>query len=71
MKIQKHFVLLAGFLVLNACGGETQTENLSDDLIYSKSGLTGRSELSAFFLEDLLLPSASSKKVPQTVPFDF
>ncbi len=34
MKIQKHFVLLAGFLILNACGGETQTENLSDDLIH-------------------------------------
>lgn len=29
--------------------------------IYSKSGLAGRSELSAFFLEDLLLPSGSSK----------
>ena len=29
--------------------------------IYSKSGLAGRSELSAFFLEDLLLPSGSSE----------
>ncbi len=29
--------------------------------IYSKSGLRGRSELSAFFLEDLLLPSLTSE----------
>ncbi len=29
--------------------------------IYKKSNLTGRSELAAFFLEDLLLPSSSSK----------
>lgn len=29
--------------------------------IYSKSGLAGRSELSAFFLEDLLLPNESIK----------
>lgn len=29
--------------------------------IYSKSGLAGRSELSAFFLEDLLLPSGSTE----------
>lgn len=29
--------------------------------IYSKSGLAGRSELSAFFLEDLLLPNGSSE----------
>lgn len=29
--------------------------------IYSKSGLAGRSELSAFFLEDLLLPNAPSE----------
>jgi len=29
--------------------------------IYSKSGLAGRSELSAFFLEDLLLPSPESE----------
>ena len=28
--------------------------------IYRKSGLSGRSELSAFFLEDLLLPAAES-----------
>jgi hypothetical protein len=30
--------------------------------IYSKSGLSGRSELSAFFLEDLLLPQNKQSK---------
>jgi DNA-binding CsgD family transcriptional regulator len=35
--------------------------------IYSKSGLAGRSELSAFFLEDLLLPSkVSESESPRT-----
>jgi hypothetical protein len=29
-------------------------------MIYRKSGLRGRSELSAFFLEDLLLPRAEA-----------
>jgi len=32
--------------------------------IYAKSGLSGRSELSAFFLEDLLVPSASNADHP-------
>lgn len=29
---------------------------------YRKAGLTGRAELSAFFLEDLLLPSAEDRR---------
>jgi hypothetical protein len=29
--------------------------------VYRKSGLSGRAELSAFFLEDLLLPLTSSE----------
>lgn len=33
-----------------------QTVRTQTNAIYSKSGLSGRSELSAFFLEDLLLP---------------
>lgn len=33
--------------------------------IYAKSGLAGRSELSAFFLEDLLSPSVESSQTPQ------
>jgi DNA-binding CsgD family transcriptional regulator len=34
----------------------TQTVRSQTNAIYTKSGLSGRSELSAFFLEDLLLP---------------
>jgi len=30
--------------------------------VYQKSGLSGRAELAAFFLEDLLLPEASATK---------
>ena len=33
-----------------------KTVRTQTNAIYSKSGLSGRSELSAFFLEDLLLP---------------
>jgi DNA-binding CsgD family transcriptional regulator len=33
-----------------------QTVRSQTNAIYTKSGLSGRSELSAFFLEDLLLP---------------
>lgn len=33
-----------------------QTVRTQTNAIYTKSGLSGRSELSAFFLEDLLLP---------------
>lgn len=32
--------------------------------VYRKSGLAGRAELSAFFLEDLLLPATATKKQP-------
>lgn len=32
--------------------------------VYRKSGLAGRTELAAFFLEDLLLPDASDEKSP-------
>jgi DNA-binding CsgD family transcriptional regulator len=35
----------------------TQTVRSQTNAIYTKSGLSGRSELSAFFLEDLLLPN--------------
>lgn len=34
-----------------------KTTRTQANAIYSKSGLSGRSELSAFFLEDLLLPA--------------
>lgn len=37
-------------------GSRVPTVRAQTNAIYSKSGLSGRSELSAFFLEDLLLP---------------
>jgi DNA-binding CsgD family transcriptional regulator len=36
--------------------------------IYKKSGLSGRAELSAFFLEDLLLPNDGTTGVPRSDP---
>lgn len=38
--------------------------------VYRKSGLSGRAELSAFFLEDLLLPSndAGQRRGEETLP---
>ncbi|MGE3975871.1 MAG: helix-turn-helix transcriptional regulator, partial [Bdellovibrionales bacterium] len=36
-----------------------KTARVQSTAIYSKAGLSGRSELSAFFLEDLLLPENS------------
>jgi DNA-binding CsgD family transcriptional regulator len=35
--------------------------------VYRKSGLSGRSDLAAFFLEDLLLPASTSSDVRQSV----
>ena len=32
--------------------------------VYHKSGLNGRAELAAFFLEDILLPESRTSKVP-------
>lgn len=40
-----------------------KTARVQSVAIYAKSGLAGRSELSAFFLEDLLLPG-ESKQIP-------
>lgn len=39
-------------------GTSTQTVRSQTNAIYTKSGLSGRSELSAFFLEDLLPPQS-------------
>jgi DNA-binding NarL/FixJ family response regulator len=33
--------------------------------VYEKSGLAGRAELAAFFLEDLMLPGSGSGAVPE------
>lgn len=53
------FLLLKGLSnkeVAEIRGTSTQTVRSQTNAIYSKSGLNSRSELSAFFLEDLLLP---------------
>ena len=42
-----------------------RTQSMS---IYSKAGISGRSELSAFFLEDLLLPSGRDTSMAQSTP---
>lgn len=53
------FLLLKGLSnkeIADVRGTSVQTVRSQTNAIYSKSGLSGRSELSAFFLEDLLLP---------------
>lgn len=53
------FLLLKGLSnkeIAEVRGTSTQTIRSQTNAIYTKSGLSGRSELSAFFLEDLLLP---------------
>jgi DNA-binding CsgD family transcriptional regulator len=53
------FLLLKGLSnkkIAEVRGTSTQTVRSQTNAIYAKSGLSGRSELSAFFLEDLLLP---------------
>ena len=53
------FLLLKGLSIKEIAevrSTSTQTVRSQTNAIYSKSGLSGRSELSAFFLEDLLLP---------------
>lgn len=43
-----------------------KTARVQSMAIYSKSGLAGRSELSAFFLEDLLVPAESDNSLTIT-----
>lgn len=53
------FLLLKGFSLKEIAGmrGTTEkTARVQSMAIYAKSGLSGRSELAAFFLEDLLVP---------------
>ncbi len=53
------FLLLKGLSnkeIANVRNTSVQTVRTQTNAIYTKSGLAGRSELSAFFLEDLLLP---------------
>lgn len=54
------FLLLKGFSlkeIADARNTSDKTARAQSTAIYAKAGVNGRSELSAFFLEDLLLPS--------------
>lgn len=53
------FLLVKGFSnkeIARLRGTSIATVRTQTNAVYSKSGLSGRSELAAFFLEDLLLP---------------
>lgn len=59
------FLLLKGLALkeIGAVRGTTaKTARSQANAIYTKSGLSGRSELSAFFLEDLLLPGSKANE---------
>jgi DNA-binding NarL/FixJ family response regulator len=45
-----------------------KTARVQSIAVYSKSNLSGRSELSAFFLEDLLVPSNISAEPESPLP---
>lgn len=56
------FLLLKGLSlkeIASARGTSEKTARVQSSAIYAKSGLGGRSELSAYFLEDLLPPDAA------------
>lgn len=57
------FLLLKGLSlkeIAAARGTSEKTARVQSSAVYTKSGLAGRSELSAFFLEDLLPPATSA-----------
>ncbi len=59
------FLLLKGLSLKDIAEVRETTEKtarVQSMAIYAKSGVAGRSELSAFFLEDLLVPSELSKE---------
>lgn len=56
-------LLLKGLSLRDVAGARGTSERTARDqarAIYRKAGLAGRSELAAFFLEDLLLPSGAA-----------
>ena len=58
------FLLLKGMSLKEIAGTRNTSEKTAraqSAAIYAKSGLAGRSELSAFFLEDLLSPTLSQR----------
>ncbi len=68
------FLLLKGFSLKEIAEIRSTTEKtarVQSMAIYQKAGLAGRAELSAFFLEDLLLPSSpveeNSKDLQATI----
>ena len=57
------FLLLKGLSLKDIAalrGTAEKTVRAQSAAVYAKSGLAGRTELSAFFLEDLLLPPADT-----------
>lgn len=62
------FLLLKGLSLKEVADVRKTTEKtarVQSMAIYSKAGISGRSELSAFFLEDLLLPATQEKSSPE------
>lgn len=58
------FLLLKGLSLKEIADVRKTTEKtarVQSMAVYAKAGISGRSELSAFFLEDLLLPAPSAK----------
>lgn len=58
------FLLLKGFSLKEIAEIRKTTEKtarVQSTAVYAKAGISGRSELSAFFLEDLLLPASSEE----------
>lgn len=63
------FLLLKGLSLKEIATVRDTTEKtarVQSMSIYSKAGISGRSELSAFFLEDLLVPTDSFREQPST-----
>jgi len=50
--------------VAAVCGRSERTVRQHAIAVYRKSGLAGRAELSAYFLEDLMLPGAPPAEAP-------
>lgn len=62
------FLLLKGLSLKEIAAARHTTEKtarVQSSAVYTKSGLAGRSELSAFFLEDLLPPTMAADRSPQ------
>jgi DNA-binding NarL/FixJ family response regulator len=49
--------------IANVRGVSDKTARAQSLAVYSKSGLSGRAELSAFFLEDIMLPQDNAKNL--------